>query len=352
MRRISKETETEIIVKAVYSVIVGMLVSQVTGWGMSLTACFACVLICYNNRGWYGTRTYYVKRMQTQVLMCILLFFALEAFRRAFPEAPLWLQYYVPVVLLAPLFLYLCYAHRFTPINLTAVFSALMIMGTGVTKPEYFTWRVVLTFLGLIFGWAIAVVYPFRSKLGRARDSLKNIARRSLAELELMAAGAEMSEDYRGLLKKEITPEMADIGVYLDLVCSDIKSPKYRRFAAQLPLIKAERAAAEKLIELIKNLDSSKCELARAGGFGAEVYREALRLGRLHISALDGAVPAEQEKALQISSVADSPFRVKIMSRLIAYKSEILKIAGGHNAAVTGGEGERSWIRKSHALQA
>lgn len=333
MRIISKEAETEIIVKALFGIIFGMTLSHIVGWTMSLTLSFACILISYTNRGFFGAKDYYRRRMQTQVLMGILLYFAVIILEYFFPELPTWIVFLISNAIFAPLFLYLFYKYQFTPINLTAVISPMMILNTAMADHSYFYWRVILTFLGMIIGWGFAMVYPFTSKVERAKKSMANISNSAISELENMEETKTfgLSDSFKKLLH-DINEEMTEITSYLNVVYQDVVTFKYKKYKNDIPMIKALYASTNELLQLIKYIDANKLSLNESDDSFKQNYLEkAKEICSVHKIALT-AISENQNISFagigsELCGEPDSNLKIFALSNLIKYKKQVTALA-------------------------
>lgn len=252
MRRIAQEAEIEIAVKVALSVVIGMSLSEALGWRNSLTITFTMILVTYQNRGFAGCRTYYRLRMQTQVLLCLLMYMMVVPLQKYTPLAD-WIILLITITPVASFLLFLYFGWGYTPMNLTPVISPLMLMNTALTNTEFYYWRIIFTFIALLLGWGVTLIYPFRSKVPRTQRSLERISDVMLSELEKITASGSFSLS-EGCQKKlpDIVYELAEIDRYLNVVYQDIHTFKYRAFQKDIPRIKALRASNQALLALIQ----------------------------------------------------------------------------------------------------
>ena len=264
MRRIAKEAEIEISVRIALALLIGLPLSHLLGWTGTLTISFAIILVTYLNRGFYGARTYYVKRMQTQVLMCILLYFIMRVLQ-TYTTLPVWVMILIAEVPVAAFVYYLFFGWNFAPMNLSPIVGPMMIMNTALKNPDFYTWRVVFTFIGVVIGWGITIIYPFSGKVLRAERSMEHLAEFLSTELNQL----RNTEDFlfskeHGKAKGDLTYEWTEINTYLALVYSEINTPKYRKYINDVPRIKALQGAVGALIGLTDTIS------AQAGALKAE----------------------------------------------------------------------------------
>ena len=328
MIRIAREYETELGIKVILATVIGMFLSDFLGFRNSLTITFTMVLVTYVNRGFYGAANYYRLRMQHQTLLVLLMYILVVTLQNHTP-LPGWVIVLITTVPVAALFLYLFFAHQFTPMNLSPVISPLMLMNTALGDPTFYSRRIMFTFIAIILGWIVAMIYPFRSKVGRTVASMDHMADYLCGQLEKAASGAGFDKDY-SQKAAEITFEISEIAAYLNVVYQDVKTPKYSCFKAQIPEIKAKQASLNALFELANKVAAGSAALSADEDFRSEFYRETEEVCAAHRKALaKEAGAAFGDSRLDGSSTAE----LGLASSLIRYKRSVGTLAAACAAA-------------------
>lgn len=335
MRRIAQEAEIEIAVKVVLSVVIGMSLSETLGWRNSMTITFTMILVTYQNRGFAGCRTYYRLRMQTQVLLCLLMYMMVVPLQRFTPLED-WIILLITITPVAAFFLFLYFGWGYTPMNLTPIISPLMLMNTALSNTEFYYWRIIFTFIALLLGWGITLVYPFRSKVPRTQRSLERISDAMLNELENITTGGAfvLSDSYQKKLP-DILYELAEIDRYLNVVYQDIHTFKYRAFQKHIPRIKALRASNQALLSLTQYIGANTKALHAFDdtfrAYSMEALAHARSLGRAALDGTNGCAAEMPPEELSLPADLMSPAQISFLALVVKYNQQTaLLVASGH----------------------
>lgn len=227
------------------------------------------------------------------------------------------------------------------PLDLTAVFSTLIILAGLMGTTDYGVRRMLWNVCGLVIGCVLTCLLPSVTKLSKVRQSLMGLSRVWLEELErLLESGKwEFSPAYAGRMA-ESTVEMASIQAYVAIVDKDVAkaapfplsllpnglfSARYRRHAGTLEEIHGLMAATGALLALARHIS------ARGGALGGLTeerqaqYRAHIRRISADYAAALNAGTAAPCRAEAILTAPEDEEELLLLDAVLTYASGVGK---------------------------
>ena len=238
IRSVAKTTNWEYSIKMIASLVLGLLVTKLIGFPNVVTIPITAYLVCWSYRGARGAVEYFGFRLRIQLIFVIVDTLAWYGLTCLWPNSLAWHRFALLGCILVPIYIQVYYRFKILPLNLTAIFSTLIILAGLMGTPDYGVRRIIWNICGLVIGCALTFLIPGLTKLTKVRQSLLHLSELMMDELERMERSGTFTCS-PAILKTipEAAGELAAIAAYLAAVDKDLtRSSKFpmRIFPATL----------------------------------------------------------------------------------------------------------------------
>ena len=278
LKIVTRTTNIEYSIKMIAALVVGLLVTKAIGYPNVVTIPITAYLVCWSYRGIKGAISYFAFRLRIQLVFVIVDTLAWYGLTYLWPDSLPWHRFALLSCILVPIYLQLYYRFKIMPLDLTAVFSTLIILAGLMGTIDYGVRRIIWNICGLSIGCILTYLIPSATKLSKVRQSLLGLSRVWLDELDKLTTREKWvfgpsSVQYMA----DSIVEMASIQAYMTVVDKDTAdtasfplslfhnaffSSRYRSHADELQEIYSLLSAASALLALVRHVSTNSSKLA------------------------------------------------------------------------------------------
>ena len=220
-RTITKQTTLEYSAKMLIGLAVGLIATWAIGYPNVVTIPITVYLVCWSWRGLRGAIEYFGFRLRIQILFIIVDTLLMVLAKKLFPGWPAYCRFVLVICIVVPLWLRVYYKWKIMPLNLTAVFSSLIIVAGLMATPYYGSRRLLWNIVGLVIGLVLTFTIPGISKLGKCNDKLRSMLHVFAEGLGQAAGnGLKLPASLEGVLA-DAAAEYTTIAAYMTVVDKD-----------------------------------------------------------------------------------------------------------------------------------
>lgn len=279
LKIVTHTTNIEYSIKMVSALVVGLLVTKAIGYPNVVTIPITAYLVCWSYRGIKGAVSYFGFRLRIQLIFVIVDTLAWYGLTCLWPGSLPWHRFALLSCILVPIYLQLYYRFKIMPLDLTAVFSTLIILAGLMGTIDYGIRRMIWNICGLAIGCVLTYLIPSVTKLSKVRQSLLRLSQVWLDELDRLTAHEKwVLGPSAAKYMADSTAEMTSIQAYMTIVDKDTAgattfplslfpaaffSFRYRSHADELREIHSLLAATNALLTLVRHVSARGGQLAR-----------------------------------------------------------------------------------------
>ena len=143
IRSVAKTTNWEDSIKMIASLVLGLLVTKLIGFPTVVTIPITAYLVCWSYRGARGAVEYFGFRLRIQLIFVIVDTLAWYGLTCLWPNSLAWHRFALLGCILVPIYIQVYYRFKIMPLNLTAIFSTLIILAGLMGTPDYGVRRII-----------------------------------------------------------------------------------------------------------------------------------------------------------------------------------------------------------------
>lgn len=302
-RKITRDAQIEFSLKAILSIILGLIVAKLIGFPNVVTVPVTGFLVFWSNRSLRGSVEYAGMRIRLQIIFALADILVVYIGRMIFPDMEKWIFFILVSCIVVPIAVKAYYMKKdFMPLNLTAIFSNMIILAGLCNTYDYGRRRVLWNICGCLVGCFLAFCIPRSDKVMEVKKVLYEISDNALIELlKVIEYGKfEISPAYINGVLNDASVEMGSITAYFATITKDftkstkfpmrlipvsVFSTKYRKYKTEIPKIGNMLASSQSLLDLIKYINTNKAELNSLDESSKKNF----------INAIDATVKAHRE---------------------------------------------------------
>lgn len=312
------------LIKFMFCLIFGFIISKLIGYPNVMTISITSLLVINADRGQKGSLTYIKRRVGTNLLCAILAFILMKAFSIFIP-VPMWIQVIIVSAIIVLIGVSIDAKTPIAPQALTIACGAVIIVTGMVSAPLYFIRRVVLVSIGCCLAWVVDYIIFPRSPLKFGTAVLKDTAPVLAQKLLLLASNGTVDFDaaFLGTMNANVTSAQADI----NLLKANIENSKFSGHKEEIGRMDKMNALAKKTTEFMQVLLQKKDVLAaQPESFRSNYFTALKQMAEQNAAAVNNHFNAETAPVaapVEIEIPVENNDQIILVSQLIGYRAAL-----------------------------